>query len=139
VRLRAVRVALTTLATLSAPRALAQGALGVRLQNTDFDSLARVSSEDPSEQPGPPVGETLLRAQHPGEARERGLRGSASLRVRSNAGVLVRGAHLVSESSAGFGRACQRTIDRSRWSAPRARNGDAVAIEIVYTCHFEVD
>jgi periplasmic protein TonB len=100
---------------------------------------ALVAARDLSEHPRPPALEALLRANYPEEARQRGLRGSASVRARIDADGVIRAAHVVSESSAGFGSACQRTIVGSRWSAPRAQNGDAVATEIVYTCHFEVD
>ena len=98
-----------------------------------------VGAGDLSEHPRPPSLTALLLRNYPAEARERGLRGSASLRARIDADGRVRGARLLSESSAGFGSACRRTVLGSQWSAPRDKNGDAVATEIVYTCHFEVD
>jgi TonB family protein len=81
----------------------------------------------------------LLRANYPDEARRRGLAGTASVRARIDSDGVVRSARMVGESAPGFGSACRRTVLGSRWSAPRAKNGDAVATEIVYTCHFEVD
>jgi hypothetical protein len=61
------------------------------------------------------------------------------LRARIDADGVIRNARVRSESSAGFGSACRRTLLGSRWSAPRDKNGSAVATEIVYTCHFEID
>jgi len=98
-----------------------------------------VAARDLSEHPRPPALEGLLRANYPEQARQRGLRGSASVRARIDADGVIRSIHVVTESSGGFGSACQHTVQGSRWSAPRAQNGDAVATEIVYTCHFEVD
>ncbi|MEI9941729.1 MAG: TonB family protein [Pseudomonadota bacterium] len=100
---------------------------------------ALVDASDLSEHPRPPVLTNLLRANYPEEARQRGLRGSASLRARIDADGVIRAAHLLSASSAGFGSACRRTVLGSHWSVPRDKNGGAVATEIVYTCHFEVD
>ncbi|HEY3252924.1 MAG TPA: TonB family protein [Polyangiaceae bacterium] len=98
-----------------------------------------VAVGDLSEHPRAPSLASLLRANYPTDARERGLRGSASLRARIDADGVIRSARLLAESSAGFGSACRRTVLGSHWSAPRDKNGSAVATEIVYTCHFEVD
>ncbi|HEY0464114.1 MAG TPA: TonB family protein, partial [Polyangiaceae bacterium] len=100
---------------------------------------ALVDAGDLSEHPKPPALTHLLRENYPEEARQRGLRGSARLRARIDADGVIRAARALSESSAGFGAACRRTVLGSRWSAPRDKNGSAVATEIVYTCHFEVD
>jgi TonB family protein len=100
---------------------------------------ALVDASDLSERPRPPALAGLLRENYPEAARQRGLRGSASLRARIEADGVIRNARVLSESSAGFGAACRRTVLGSRWSAPRDKNGGAVATEIVYTCHFEVD
>ncbi|MES1177332.1 MAG: TonB family protein [Myxococcales bacterium] len=100
---------------------------------------ALVAASDLSVHPVPPSLAGLLRTNYPEEARQRGLRGAASVRARIDADGLVRTGRVVSETSAGFGAACRRTVVGSRWSAPRDKNGSAVATEIVYTCHFEVD
>jgi TonB family protein len=100
---------------------------------------ALVGASDLSEHPRPPSLTGLLRENYPEEARQRGLRGSASVRARIDADGVIRDARLLSESSPGFGAACRRTVRGSHWSAPRDKNGGAVATEIVYTCHFEVD
>jgi TonB family protein len=100
---------------------------------------ALVDASDLSARPTPPSLAGLLRENYPEQARQRGLRGSASLRARIDADGVIRNLRVLSESSAGFGSACRRTVLGSRWSAPRDKNGRAVATEIVYTCHFEVD
>ncbi len=100
---------------------------------------ALVPLHDLSEHPRPPALEALLRANYPEQARERGLRGNASVRARIDSDGVVREARIVLESAPGFGLACQHTVIGSHWSPPRAQNGDAVATEIVYTCHFEVE
>ncbi|HET7540660.1 MAG TPA: TonB family protein [Polyangiaceae bacterium] len=100
---------------------------------------ALVDVRDLSERPKPPSLAALLRENYPEAARQRGLPGNASLRARIDADGVIRNARLLSESSAGFGAACRRTVLGSRWSAPRDKNGGAVTTEIVYTCHFEVD
>jgi len=98
-----------------------------------------VAAGDLSEHPKPPALGSLLRTNYPEEARARGLAGTASVRARIDPDGVIRNARLVSESSGGFGTACRRTVLGSHWSAPRDKNGSAVATEIVYTCHFEVD
>jgi len=98
-----------------------------------------VDASDLSERPRPPSLTRLLRQNYPEEARQRGLRGSASLRARIDPDGVIRTVRVLSESAAGFGSACRRTVLGSHWSAPRDKKGSAVATEIVYTCHFEVD
>ncbi len=100
---------------------------------------ALIAARDLSVHPVPPALGGLLRSNYPEQARQRGLRGSASVRARIDADGVVRAGRVVSETSDGFGAACRRTVVGSHWSAPRDKNGSAVATEIVYTCHFEVD
>ena len=45
---------------------------------------------------------------------------------------------VVSETAAGFGRACRDTLTGSRWTPPLDRDGHAVTTVIHYTCRFEV-
>lgn len=115
--------------TVAAPAAIASVAKGPAL----------VDASDLSERPRPPSLTNLLRQNYPEEARQRGLRGTASLRARIDPDGVIRSARMVSESAAGFGSACRRTVLGSHWSAPHDKNGSAVATEIVYTCHFEID
>jgi len=99
---------------------------------------ALVPAADLSEHPRPPALAGLLRANYPDEAKQRGLGGSARVRARIDADGVIRSVQLLGESTPSFGSACRRTVQGSRWSAPRDKNGNAVATEIVYTCHFQV-
>ena len=100
---------------------------------------ALIAVRDLSERPKPPSLASVLRQNFPDDARRRGLSGTAKVRARIDADGVIRGVSVVSETSPGFGPACQRTVKGSHWSTPRDKNGGAVATEIVYTCHFEVD
>jgi len=115
------------------------GAARTAVENNVPRKPPLVAVGDLSERPKPPSLSALLRANYPEEARLRGLRGEASLRARIEADGVIRIARVLSESSNGFGAACRRAVLGSRWSAPHDKNGDAVATEIVYTCHFEID
>jgi protein TonB len=79
-----------------------------------------------------------LRAFYPAAARARGLGGSATVRARIEPDGHVRRVDLVAESFEGFGEACRRTLQGSSWSAPRDRDGRAVATYVRYTCRFVV-
>lgn len=100
---------------------------------------ALVAAADLSERPTPPGLDAALRKNYPRDARERGIGGSARVRARVEASGNVRQIRVESESFAGFGEACRRTLEGSRWSAPRDREGRAVATEIRYTCRFVVE
>jgi periplasmic protein TonB len=94
---------------------------------------------DLSERPVAPELGIVLRQYYPAEARARGIGGSASVEARIEPDGRVRSVTLGVESFAGFGEACKRTLLGSRWSAPRDRDGRAVATRIRYTCRFVVD
>jgi periplasmic protein TonB len=94
---------------------------------------------DLSERPVAPELGGVLRQHYPAEARARGLGGSASVEARIDPDGRVRSVTIVSESFAGFGDACKKTLVGSRWSPPRGRDGDPVATRIRYTCRFVVD
>ncbi len=98
-----------------------------------------VAAADLSERPTPPGLDAALRKNYPRDARERGIGGSARVRARVEPSGNVRQIRVESESFAGFGEACRRTLEGSRWSAPRDREGRAVATEIRYTCRFVVE
>ena len=85
----------------------------------------------------PELGEVLQRYYPPG-ARRKGQGGKAVVRARVMPDGQVRELALVTESSAGFGEACRRTLSGSRWSAPLDRNGRPVSTYIHYACRFEV-
>lgn len=100
---------------------------------------ALVAAADLSERPTPPGLEAALRKNYPRDARQRGIGGSARVRARVEPSGNVRQIRVESESFAGFGEACRRTLEGSRWSSPRDREGRAVATEIRYTCRFVVE
>jgi periplasmic protein TonB len=107
--------------------------------------VARVSTEprlvalgDLSARPSPPALGAALERNYPADARRRGLSGSAKVRARIDPDGVVRHVALVEESAAGFGAACSRTLNNSRWAAPKDKAGRPVATEIRYTCRFVV-
>lgn len=51
----------------------------------------------------------------------------------------VRELVVVSETTAGFGIACQATLRGSQWRPPLDRDGHAVSTVINYTCRFKVE
>lgn len=99
-----------------------------------------VAVGDLSARPSPPssLGAALER-NYPASARREGLSGSAKVRARIDPDGVVRRVTLVEESAAGFGAACSRTLNGSRWAAPKDKAGHSVATEIKYTCRFVVN
>jgi TonB family protein len=100
---------------------------------------ALVAASDLSSRPTPPALDSALRQHYPRDAKERGIGGSARVTARIQPDGSVRQIRLESESFAGFGEACRKTLLGSRWSAPRDREGRAVATEIRYTCRFVIE
>jgi TonB family protein len=108
-------------------------------------TVARTISEPPlvavgdlSARPTPPALGAVLERNYPADARQRGLSGTAKVRARIDPDGVVRHVSLVEESAAGFGAACSRTLNGSRWAAPKDKAGRSVATEIRYTCRFVV-
>ncbi|HEX2871501.1 MAG TPA: TonB family protein [Polyangiaceae bacterium] len=97
-----------------------------------------VAVGDLSSRPSPPSLGAALERNYPADARQRGLSGSAKVRARIDPDGVVRRVTLVEESGAGFGAACSRTLNGSRWAAPKDKAGRSVATEIRYTCRFVV-
>jgi hypothetical protein len=97
-----------------------------------------VPAKDLATKPTPPALNTSLVANYPVLAKQQGLAGSAKLLVRVDSDGVVRQCTIQSESSAGFGAACRRTLLGSRWSPPRDRLGNAVVTQVYYTCDFRV-
>jgi len=97
-----------------------------------------VAVGDLSARPSPPSLGAALERNYPADARQRGLSGSAKVRARIDPDGVVRRVSLVEESAAGFGGACSRTLNGSRWAAPKDKAGRSVATEIRYTCRFVV-
>ena len=97
-----------------------------------------VALGDLSARPSPPALGAALEQNYPADARRRGLSGTAKVRARIDPDGMVRRVTLVEESAAGFGGACSRTLNGSRWAAPKDKAGHSVATEIRYTCRFVV-
>jgi TonB family protein len=99
-----------------------------------------VAVGDLSAKPSPPssLGAALER-NYPSTARSQGQSGSAKVRARIDPDGVVRRVALLEESAAGFGAACSRTLNGSRWAAPKDKAGHSVATEIKYTCRFVVN
>jgi len=99
---------------------------------------AVVAVHDLSARPSPPALGAALERNYPADARQRGLSGTAKVRARIDPDGVVRRVALVEESAAGFGAACSRTVNGSRWAPPKDKAGRSVATEIRYTCRFVV-
>lgn len=100
---------------------------------------ALVAFESLGSRPSPPSLEGALARNYPADARRRAIGGSAKVRARIEADGVARSVSVESESFAGFGEACRRTVAGSRWTPPRDPNGRAVATQVRYTCHFKVE
>ncbi len=100
---------------------------------------ALVAVADLSQRPVPPALDSVLKSHYPADARQRGLSGVAVIRARIDADGRVRMASISSESFAGFGEACRKTVVGSIWLPPRDRDGRPVATEVSYTCRFRVE
>jgi len=98
-----------------------------------------VKLEDLSERPVPPALAAVLRDHYPPEAKARGIGGSASVAAEVGPDGRIRNPAVAGESFPGFGEACRRTLQGSRWSPPRDREGRAVSTRIRYTCRFVVE
>jgi TonB family protein len=97
-----------------------------------------VAVADLSRLPEAPRLEDALERNYPPQARQSGQTGKAVVRARITAEGSVRDLLVVSETAAGFGRACRDTLTGSHWTPPLDRDGHAVATVIHYTCRFEV-
>jgi periplasmic protein TonB len=97
-----------------------------------------VALSDLSTRPSPPSLADALERNYPTDARQRGLSGTAKVRARIDPDGVVRRVSMLEESGPGFGTACSRTLNGSRWAAPKDKAGRSVATEIRYTCRFVV-
>lgn len=92
-----------------------------------------------SQKPVPPALGAALQKNYPAEARRQGQSGEAKVRARIEANGQVEVATIETETSPGFGRACQKTLEESQWTAPLDQNGRAAATWINYRCKFRID
>ncbi len=97
-----------------------------------------VALADLARAPRAPALDAALARHYPEAARQRGIGGKAIVRARIAADGTAHVLGVVSESHAGFGTACRRTLDGARWEAPRDLTGKAVDTVLTYTCRFEV-
>jgi TonB family protein len=98
-----------------------------------------VDAGDLSMRPVPPALGADLRERYPAAAKQRGIGGSASVQARIEPDGRVRQVRLESETFAGFGDACKKTLLASVWSPPRDKDGRKVATLVRYTCRFLVE
>jgi TonB family protein len=98
-----------------------------------------VEAADLSERPQPPALNGVLRQHFPEEARRKGISGTAVVIARIDPDGTARSVRVASESSAGFGAACQATVMNSRWTPPRDRDHRPCATRVSYTCRFQVE
>jgi outer membrane biosynthesis protein TonB len=91
-----------------------------------------------SRPPRAPALDQALAANYPRNAHDLGLAGEAVVRARILPSGEVAATHVLVASAPEFGKACQRTLAGSRWSAPLDAAGRPVATELSYKCVFEV-
>jgi TonB family protein len=97
-----------------------------------------VSLASLSRPPRAPRLDDALLHNYPKPAREQGQPGHAVVRARIMPDGRVDKMQVLVASAPEFGRACQRTLSGSRWSAPLDERGKPVATDVSYTCQFEV-
>jgi len=91
-----------------------------------------------SRPPRAPALDQALAANYPRSAHDLGLAGEAVVRARILPSGQVGPTSVIVASAPEFGKACQRTLAGSRWSAPLDATGRPVATELSYKCVFEV-
>lgn len=98
-----------------------------------------VAAKDLQRAPRAPGLDGTLARFYPPAARAAGISGEARVRIAIEPTGRARVLGVLAESYAGFGSACQRTVQGSHWSAPLDKDGRAVATTLVYRCRFRVD
>ncbi len=99
-----------------------------------------VAMADVSRRPEPPPNmRDILRRNYPAEARQQSIEGVARVRIQINPDGTLTLLGTISETWAGFGAACERTLRQGgRWRAPQDESGQAVGVRSHYTCEFEL-
>ncbi len=97
-----------------------------------------VAVGDLSRPPKAPDLDRALATNYPSDARRAGTTGKAIVQARILADGTVGTIRVVSESAAGFGAACKRTLTGSRWQAPLDARSEPVITDVSYTCTFAV-
>jgi hypothetical protein len=70
--------------------------------------------------------------------RSSGVEGQALVRVIVGRAGEVRTTTLLSETHNGFGDACQKALEKSRWGPPIDQSGNPTATSLQYRCRFTV-
>ncbi len=97
-----------------------------------------VGEGDLSRRPAAPDLTDVLARAYPSDARKKGISGKSVIRARIMPNGRVTEMVTLSESTSGFGAACQKTLRDSIWVPPLDRDARAVSTFINYTCRFEV-
>jgi outer membrane biosynthesis protein TonB len=117
----------------SARRGGGQGSSKGAAQGAELVALGSLSRP-----PRAPSLDQALAANYPRSAHDMGTSGQAVVRARILANGEVGTTSVIVASAPEFGKACQRTLAGSRWSAPLDATGRPVATELSYKCVFEV-
>jgi protein TonB len=92
-----------------------------------------------SRKPAPPSLTTALERNYPTAARRQGKSGEAKVRALIDARGRATSVTLSSESSPGFGAACQKTLLQSQWTPPLGPRGEPTGTFVSYRCRFQVN
>jgi len=92
-----------------------------------------------SRKPRPPALDQRLLANYPSAAKSAGIAGHALVAARIDPDGRVKKASVLSDSGAGFGEACRRTVVGSVWQPPLGSDGRPVTTVVRYRCRFEVN
>lgn len=99
---------------------------------------ALTSLADLSQKPSPPALGGALARNYPPHLRASGVEGQALVRVIVGSAGEVRTTTLLSETHGGFGHACQKALQGSRWGPPIDQLGRPTATSLQYRCRFTV-
>ncbi len=121
-------------------RGQANGTVGGTGEPTAPPGPPVVAIADLSRRPVPPSGlNALLEQNYPRTLRQQGVEGEAVVRIRVNPNGSLSVLGVQSETQAGFGEACMRTLRAAEaWSPPLDRDGRPVATVTRFTCEFTV-
>lgn len=92
-----------------------------------------------SRKPAPPALGMALERNYPAEARRQGKGGEAKVRALIDAHGRATSVTVSSESSPGFGAACQKTLLSSQWTPPLGPRGEPTGTFVSYRCRFQVN
>jgi protein TonB len=92
-----------------------------------------------SRKPVPPSLAAALERNYPSDARRLGKSGEAKVRALIDARGHATRLTVTSESSPGFGAACQKTLLQSQWTPPLGPHGEATGTFVTYRCRFQIN